>query len=1406
MLMTDLFRALLSDPHIKPAGRRGQRQKGVDIIGRRDGAKGAIVGIQCKLKGPSKKLTEREVRQEVREALKFTPRLKEYFIVTTADEDINFDSLALMLEEATRKKGRIIRISVWGWRTLEHRIKQYDDVMERFDPGYSPAISTVKRQVGEVLSQQRNNTAAVEKLAERLDHAASGQNAKLPRVWADRELKSRLLLTLKRRGFPEADWRSEITALAESALSGILSLASDALRIEVLRRASRANASKRHVEVARQYDRAVGELGGEDDPVYEALIIDAEGDWKRSFQLLREASTPDALNAALIVLGREKGEDAVFSWLAEEGIKVGQINEAGATHVLAKKLERGVIDEALADITALPHEYYELSPALYLIKGHLILSSVLPADQKGAILTGLGLNPRSIEIASDAASRAMIKSARREFGEMLAQSKELGLPQLGESLAEIDRWLKLEDPETRDQALQELKADLADPAKTLKNVRLALAYRVDFNRAALERQLKARKDIAGWTPEEAFAALLLAYYTSDRGKTAAFFEENRQELFGDAAYFNIQVLAGIEIESLTMAGRLDDARERLAWAEGKLTAHQVQQLRDLIEGAEKGDELERFKTQYERDPDLATLRIIVGLARERNDHRTIAEFAPPLARATKQAGDFRLALTGLYSEREFERVIALCDELPELFVLDNEFASIKAWSLFQVGRLVEARELARAVYGKRGNQNDRELAVNTAIETGDWGYLQSLVSQQLDEINELDAESLIRMARIAFEVGSPYVDKFMAAAMNRFPDNPNVFLAAYSMSVERGLEVSDAQSHIWFQKALALSGKDGPVQAVSLKDLREHSKGWSRQVENVSRLIGDAQIPIYAAATALRRQPADMFIGQAIRNRIQTDPNAQGAILAFSGRRGIADLSDKRRVAIEPTALFTLQYLDLLGPALQAFERVVLAPSTLSNLFVQRQFLRVHQPSAAKKARRIVDLIASRKLTVLSKLPEGPVRLQQEVGEETAGMIAAAEEIGGLVVESWPVHRVGSLLEDQADLTGHETSLTDTHAVLAHLVRIGLLEDATRGNAESYLRHVDKGHPAAPAIDRGKRLYLDSLAVTYLDHAGLLEPLAGAVEAIFVPPSVEREARDVLLWSEQSSDTIAQLEEIASKLRTAIDEGKVDFTWHRWKDGSGEEPDADLGKFPFFELLSGLSAFDAVVTDDRCLNKEPTWSHGGKVVSSATTLDVLAFLRASGAISQDQHWHALHKLRLGGFCLVPIGTEELIARLTTASVGSDGVIEVPELRAIRESITLPQRANIYRFDEQPWLTSVRYATSQAIRQLWSLKPPSPQLEDRADWLLLISPDPVAWCGDPSNEAIWALSVRQSVGQLGLMGFLAAGDSAHRIRYREWLDKRVFDRLENEYPWLLREVAEFSKAYVRELTKEASDES
>lgn len=149
-----LWRGLLNDPNVQRNGRRGQRQNGVDLFGLRAGDPEHHVGIQCKLKSDGHALTEDEVRGEVAKALTFKPRLKEYFVITTAPDDVAMQELARELTAELGKEGTPLLVYVWGWNTLEERITEDAAAWKVFDPTFGPFSEQILAETQKVASVQ----------------------------------------------------------------------------------------------------------------------------------------------------------------------------------------------------------------------------------------------------------------------------------------------------------------------------------------------------------------------------------------------------------------------------------------------------------------------------------------------------------------------------------------------------------------------------------------------------------------------------------------------------------------------------------------------------------------------------------------------------------------------------------------------------------------------------------------------------------------------------------------------------------------------------------------------------------------------------------------------------------------------------------------------------------------------------------------------------------------------------------------------------------------------------------------------------------------------------------------------------------------------------------------------------
>ncbi len=127
-----LFQAELGDPNAQEYGRSGQRQRGIDVLGKRNNDPDHYVGVQCRrIANPLKKAA---ILQESRAALEIKANLKEIIFATTAPNDTGATDAAVEVEAELRAEGHDIRVAVYGWDTLQTKIAVHPVAYAAFCP------------------------------------------------------------------------------------------------------------------------------------------------------------------------------------------------------------------------------------------------------------------------------------------------------------------------------------------------------------------------------------------------------------------------------------------------------------------------------------------------------------------------------------------------------------------------------------------------------------------------------------------------------------------------------------------------------------------------------------------------------------------------------------------------------------------------------------------------------------------------------------------------------------------------------------------------------------------------------------------------------------------------------------------------------------------------------------------------------------------------------------------------------------------------------------------------------------------------------------------------------------------------------------------------------------------------
>ena len=117
-LCKKLWGEIWSCPEIKKNGRVGQKQHGVDVYGVPDGQM-EYYGIQCKGKDEytDKQFTQEEILSEIKKAKDFTPKLKKFYLTTTAVKDAEIEAFVRQ-KNIEHKKSKLFEIHIFCWEDI----------------------------------------------------------------------------------------------------------------------------------------------------------------------------------------------------------------------------------------------------------------------------------------------------------------------------------------------------------------------------------------------------------------------------------------------------------------------------------------------------------------------------------------------------------------------------------------------------------------------------------------------------------------------------------------------------------------------------------------------------------------------------------------------------------------------------------------------------------------------------------------------------------------------------------------------------------------------------------------------------------------------------------------------------------------------------------------------------------------------------------------------------------------------------------------------------------------------------------------------------------------------------------------------------------------------------------------
>ena len=1206
---------------------------------------------------------------------------------------------------------------------------------------------------------------------------------RFPTELVDQAVDKQVATLCQSRFFGQFDATRYARNLARKLVDGELSGSSDDVKCRALSWCARILATPEYIDQARdclREDRSVGRCS--ETKIAEALIASREGQRNDALTALAAVATPASRSAALSVVADHDGPDAAVRWLEIAQVEVAELDADGKCVLLA--LLHRVADWKSADhcLDAITDEDLQQAPVLHYLMALTLVASTVVEQLRPRVIAQVPLLAPDFPLASDDAAIHRRRIARSHFINAEQAAKELDCPESATQASEYALWIDLTDPHNSERGLARLKSELRNLDAGLRYVPLAVQFGVSLNTRAIEEEIERKTALNGQVPfDAAVARFALAFRQPTPEAAASYIGTHMEQL---AEHIDRRGMSCIQVEMLARAGRGAEAAERLdnLVNEG-LDEMEAKGLRSLIQGAKGADAVDELIEQFSESGSIEYLSQVAMELERREDWQRLCRYGRILFEQTGALADAKRLAVALTSAQRSDVLIELMGERRNLRQQSDTLQLMYCWALYYEGKLTEATSELAALDRMMEDKNYRALRINLGISKGDWASLAPLMEYEYECREERSAEDLIQDARLAIHLGLPRGRELLTEAASKGAEDAEVLAAAHLLAVNAGWE-DDGVVRGWLKRAVELSGTDGPLHQMSVGDIVARKPSWERQTSETWDLLMRGETPMFAAARLLNRSLAGMMILRAVISGYEQDPRRRAVIPAYSGGRNCAPSSGEGTLGLDPSALLTLGYLDLLEIVLGSVEMVMISHGTMHWLFEESQTITFHQPSRIRDARRVRDMLAEGKLEKVVRRNESDGELDVLVGEDLGALLreaAGCSAHGGeqcVVVRPFPVIRAGSLLtEETVDLTQYEGVLASCGALVEALTKRGQLTAEEAMRSRGYLRLHEKPWPREPEITHGATLYLDDLAVAYLLHLGLLERLTLAGFRPVLSERCVEEVDELIEYESRAQEVEVVIERIRSAVSARIVTGRVLVNRRMNND---TEAGGVMEGHPSFDFAAMTERCDAVIVDDRFFNKHEYVDDNDRRVPILTTHDLIAGLVASGRIDASRGRVCRHRLRRSGFLFVPLIGDDLRSHLMSAEVHDGSVVETAELKAIRESML---HARMGRWLQLPrdaaWVDASNREFIHVLRSLWESGEDIPGAWARSTWIL-DQIDVRGWAqslGGVAGEAL--VKEGRGVHLPALCAPLAGADHKCKRAYWKWLEQTVLGPIKEE---------------------------
>lgn len=1115
-----------------------------------------------------------------------------------------------------------------------------------------------------------------------------------------------------------------------------------------------------------------------------AFINSNEENVQECIASLLENISSERLSAAFMLLNKYDSNVAL-SWFEDANISIRELFVDGQISLLTLLINQQRWDQALTEVNQLIQDDLLSTTTLKYFTALILLCSSVVESARNQLLIGVPILVRNFPFKSDIDSISLRKKAVCLFRSVANELEGNDLEAVRKIASDYALWIELNDRESFSSAKVIVENIFSNEKNIDDAIRiLPLIGDLDLDFSLVESEISKRITITLGNDYHAVIAkfaLLLRI-----GEPQTVIEEIEKNMGMFLKYIELNSIYDLKVQAYNFMGKDELAQKecKALYEEGKLTKEQYDYFVSIVGFEENADKASILEDKYNQSGSLKDLSILIALLRRFKDSR-LEKYQEKYFILTKNISAAEELIITYNFNGNFEKILKFISGNSELIEQSTQLQIHAAWSMYRQGKVHECRELISKYFEKEGGNHhlidDLEDRLNLC--TGDWDALVRNIELAWENRTELSPQELFRKSYLAEAVLPNRARQFVTEVVNKDPNNPDILTSAYSIATNLGLDDKEEVTN-WLKKAIKLSENDGPIRKISLDEIGDIIGSNKERPNKAWELFVSGDAPSTLVASILNRTISSFYITPWLVNTNGIEVNRKRLIPAYSLNRGEVDVNPEI-IALDVTSIFSLSNIRLLEQTIESFKNVIIPHSTLLSIFNDRKKTAFHQPSQIALAKSLKEDTKSFSIFKYNSVKD--IELRAKVNDEAAEFISHAMEgeidTVRFVCISTPVYVAGSLMREKFDLTPYRKCLVSCEQIIKFLYECGMIMEVETQEKleliESPLNIDDIDANFVPDSE----LYIDRLTCQTLHRMGILSILGESTLKCYISESHDIENQNLIKFEEINNKVISELDYIRRTLNKYIINGKLKLTAINYKDVHDESPYVGC-----VEIVTSSMPIDAIVTDERFLNKFKNIKTEFGDVPTITTWDLIHILHSKNILNERDLFSTKIKLINRGYIFCKLNENELDKIFDASINNANGLVESAELKAIRQNMVLIKSSEFIELPrDAEWLISLMSSLSRYLKSIWDRYEDDSKCKAISNWLYHLI-DYKTWAECYTNQV--GEGFAQNADMLRVNSLLHSHDITRVERkksYHNWLTTEILDNVKHSNPNLYRQL-------------------